>query len=247
MTGGTISEYPVRIFLLPPDSKPPSPTIPTRTLPVGEQIEVRSWQMVSGSLWLSVTLSDGTDGYISGLNRLEPHYEGELRQEQAFVRAEPNLESDVVAEYRKGARFTVVQTQEVQWKKWRKIRDQDGIEGYLLADIQPTGSVPQWSREQDAALNRLLTKAAKEAQKHIPRDRLYESNLLLLGSIGVLVAAGCCWLLGSRVQEHYPTGPMWIVGWTMSFIGGIVSAGCIGAIVLVLWSWIARIFFGSRS
>ena len=240
MTNGTISKYPATMYLRLPERMPPPASVPNRKLPVGQEIEIRTWQMVSGLLWMSATLPDGTTGYIAGVATIDPHHEAELDQESGVARAEPSQDSTAVGEYLRGDRFTALQTLEVGWKIWRRIRDQNGVEGYLHARIQPTGPLPQWASEQDAARQRLNERIERSVEAARPKHPWAGEVLTVVWIMAAVCVAVGLWALGSNLERHHSAGPLWVAGLTLSTVGKIVTLLGLPLFSRSLWRWMRR-------
>jgi hypothetical protein len=107
-----------------------------RHLPVGTELELGETIEKDQSEWVEASIPDDTgetkwEGYIRGNIRVFVMREVRLAQEKVTLYEAPLTSSDVVAEYKEGQDFAMLDLIGQEDNRWAKVRAADGTEGYL--------------------------------------------------------------------------------------------------------------------
>jgi hypothetical protein len=100
-------------------------------LPEGSEIEFGPARRKGGKVWVPITLSTGQQAFIPGDARIYVIRQGALIQNNADLYIEPSKVSMVKQQLDRNSRFDILKVEEADGKKWVKIRDRNGIEGYI--------------------------------------------------------------------------------------------------------------------
>jgi len=100
-------------------------------LPEGSEIEFGAARRKGGKVWVPITLSTGQQAFILGDARIYQIKQGALMQKNADVYNEPSKESLVKQQLDRNSRFDILKVEEADGKKWVRIRDSNGTEGYI--------------------------------------------------------------------------------------------------------------------
>jgi hypothetical protein len=87
-----------------------------------------------GKLWVPITLSTGQQAYIPGETRIAVIRVGVVKQNNVDMLEEPAEGALVKQQLVRNSRFEILQVME--GKKWVKIRDANGNEGYISGDTR---------------------------------------------------------------------------------------------------------------
>jgi len=100
-------------------------------LPEGSEIEFGAARRKGGKVWVPITLSTGQQAFIPGDARIYMIKRGALMQKNADVFNEPSKESLVKQQLDRNSRFDILKVEEADGKRWVRIRDTNGNEGYM--------------------------------------------------------------------------------------------------------------------
>jgi len=100
-------------------------------LSAGTEIELGSAEKNKGIKWVAVTLPKGERGYIRGDVKVFVISRVSLLQKEADVRDQPFAMSLVKKKMARGEQFDRVDIVESDNRKWIKVRDLQGQEGYI--------------------------------------------------------------------------------------------------------------------
>ena len=104
------------------------------TLPMGSEIEFGGAKRKAGKLWVPITLNTGQQAYIPGETRIAPIQLGSLWQNNVDLYTEPSATSLVKKQLARNTRVYVLQKIKTGEQDWVKVRDMDGVEGYINGD-----------------------------------------------------------------------------------------------------------------
>ena len=97
----------------------------------GHEVELGGLKKKAGKSWVSVTLADGSRGYVPGETKFFFMRPVTLLQKEVALYAEPSAASVVKARYKKNARLFLLGVVSQDGKNWVKIRDAVGQEGFI--------------------------------------------------------------------------------------------------------------------
>ena len=100
-------------------------------LPEGSEIDFGVARRKAGKVWVPITLSTGQQAFILGDARIYVIKQGALMQKKADLFSEPSKTSLVKLELDGKSRFDILKVEEADGKRWVKIRDNNGVEGYI--------------------------------------------------------------------------------------------------------------------
>jgi hypothetical protein len=100
-------------------------------LPEGSEIEFGSARRKAGKVWVPITLSTGQQAFIPGDARIYVIQRGALIQNNSDLLNEPSKGALVKQQLDRKSRFDILKVEEVDGKKWVRIRDTNGTEGYI--------------------------------------------------------------------------------------------------------------------
>jgi hypothetical protein len=106
------------------------------TLPEGSEIEYGSPKRSAGKLWVPITLSTGQLAYIPGEARISVIHEGALMQDNVALYSEPSAESQVKQQLGRNTKVYLLQKIDGGGQVWMRVRDSNGIEGYIAGDTR---------------------------------------------------------------------------------------------------------------
>jgi hypothetical protein len=101
------------------------------TLQEGAEVEFSSAKRKAGKLWVPITLSTGQLAYIPGETRIAIIREGTIVQDNIAMYTEPSDGSLVRQQLMRNTRLSILQVVKEGGKDWVKVRDTNGIEGYI--------------------------------------------------------------------------------------------------------------------
>lgn len=104
------------------------------TLPIGSEIEFGGAKRNAGKLWVPITLTTGQQAYIPGETRIAPIQLGSLWQKDVELYTEPTTHSLVKKQLARNSKVYVLQKVKAGEQDWVKVRDMDGVEGYISGD-----------------------------------------------------------------------------------------------------------------
>jgi hypothetical protein len=101
-----------------------------------DEVDLGNTKKAEGKKWCAVALRDGQQGYIAGDTpiRTLPHVK--LDQAEAAILPGPEQTGDPGQTMKRGASFLILKTIEVDGRKWVKIRDANGREGYMDGEVK---------------------------------------------------------------------------------------------------------------
>jgi hypothetical protein len=100
-------------------------------LMVGFEVQMGGVTKNAGGEWVVVALPNGQRGYLPGSTRIFRIKPVVLLQKEVFVYAEPSAASVVKTRYRRNAKFLLADTVDRDGKRWVRIRDAGGAEGFI--------------------------------------------------------------------------------------------------------------------
>jgi hypothetical protein len=112
-------------------SQPDANSLPVADLAVGYEMEMGGVIKNAAGEWVGVVLPNGQRGYLPGNTRIFHIKPVILLQKEVFVYAEPSAVSVVKTRYRRNASFFLADTVERDGKRWVRIRDAGGVEGFI--------------------------------------------------------------------------------------------------------------------
>jgi hypothetical protein len=84
---------------------------------------------------VTVILPGGAAGFIESESKVTIVKKGWLAQERADVQSQPSLFSSVKRTFSKGDEFSLLNTVDRDGKRWIRIRDNSGANGFVLGDV----------------------------------------------------------------------------------------------------------------
>jgi len=111
-------------------SKPDLNSTPIIELTPGNQLELGVGKDVAGMEWITATLPSGQWGYIPGTTEINFALRLSLFERKVIVYSEPSTQSAVITHMKKNTVYDVIPSGS-QDKKWVKIRDSAGNEGFI--------------------------------------------------------------------------------------------------------------------
>jgi hypothetical protein len=98
------------------------------------EIEFAPAKRRGGKLWVPITLPTGQQAFIPGETRIAVIRVGSVKQNNVDMLDEPTVGALVKQQLVRNSRFEILQVME--GKKWVKIRDANGNEGYISGDTR---------------------------------------------------------------------------------------------------------------
>lgn len=105
--------------------------LPVTELAVGSEVELGRITKRSGRKWLEVALFNGQQGYLSADTKVFHLKQATLVQKEVDVHAVPSVQSASIAQFKKNARFYLLETVRQGNETWVKVRDCAGREGFI--------------------------------------------------------------------------------------------------------------------
>src|SRR4030066_1969019 len=107
------------------------------TLPIGSEVELGAAKRKSGKLWVPITLSTGQQAFIPGDTHVDLIKLGSLWQNNVELRSDPSEGSLVKQQLARNSKVYILQlVKGGMGKDWVKVRDMNGIEGYVSGDTR---------------------------------------------------------------------------------------------------------------
>lgn len=104
------------------------------SLPKDTEIEFAPAIRRAGKLWVPITLSTGQQAFIAGETRIAIIRVGAVKQKSVDMLADPEEGALVKQQLIRNSRFEILQV--LEGKKWVKIRDTNGNEGYISGNTR---------------------------------------------------------------------------------------------------------------
>jgi SH3-like domain-containing protein len=104
------------------------------TLTEGTEIDFAPAKRKAGKLWVPITLSTGQQAFIPGEARIAIIRVGAVMQKNVDLLADPEEGALVISHLTRNSRFDILKVME--GKKWVKIRDSNGTEGYISGNTR---------------------------------------------------------------------------------------------------------------
>jgi len=100
----------------------------------GTEIEFAPAIRRAGKLWVPITLSTGQQAFIAGETRIAVIRVGAIKQNSVDMLVDPEEGALVKQQLARNSRFEILQV--LDGKKWVKIRDMNGNEGYISGNTR---------------------------------------------------------------------------------------------------------------
>ena len=100
-------------------------------LPEGSEIEFGPARRKGGKVWVPITLSTGQQAFIPGDARIYVIKQGALMQSNVDLFNEPSKTALVKQQLDRNSKFDILKVEEADGKRWVRIRDTSGNEGYI--------------------------------------------------------------------------------------------------------------------
>lgn len=127
-----IKDSPVKVY-----SSMDENALSLTTLPVGSEVELGGAKRKAGKLWVPITLSTGQQAFIPGDTHVDLIKLGALWQNKVEMRAEPTDGSMIKQQLARNSKVYILQVVKgPAGKDWVKVRDMNGIEGYVAGDTR---------------------------------------------------------------------------------------------------------------
>lgn len=116
--------------------EPSDESISMATLQKGEEFELGKVIRKKREVWVTITLSSGQEGYISGNTKIFGFKKVQLLNTFEDMIDKPGEESAVVKSYPKNTILNAIGVEKVGDDSWVKVKDEDGVEGFIRGNAK---------------------------------------------------------------------------------------------------------------